>query len=98
MSDTHTSAPSHRPGMGSMPYEDGGYWYADVPGVKPGDEYKYVITAADGAHLWRTDPYAPPMTGSNGDLSADGPGRDDLPCSGTVGLGPYSALVLSQEA
>ncbi|MCX4237271.1 alpha-amylase family glycosyl hydrolase [Streptomyces ortus] len=43
-------------------HEGGGYWSADVPGVKPGDEYKYVITAADGDRLWRTDPYASAMT------------------------------------
>lgn len=54
-------------------HEGGGYWSADVPGVKPGDEYKYVITAADGDRLWRTDPYAPAMTGSNGNSLVPAP-------------------------
>ncbi|MEU6393638.1 alpha-amylase family glycosyl hydrolase [Streptomyces sp. NPDC046939] len=50
----------------AMDHEGGGYWYANVPGVKRGDEYKYVITTVDGARLWRTDPYAQAMTGSHG--------------------------------
>ncbi|MGW6903594.1 hypothetical protein [Streptomyces sp. NPDC054940] len=66
MSDTQTSAPSHSPGMGSMPYEDGAAF-----------------------RVWAPHARAVRVTGS---------GRDDMPCSGMVGLGPYSALVLSQEA
>jgi 1,4-alpha-glucan branching enzyme len=31
------------------------------------------------------------------DLWASGPGRDDMPVQGTVSLGPYTALVLSQD-
>jgi len=32
------------------------------------------------------------------DTAADGPPQDGLPLSGALGLGPYTALVLSQDA
>ena len=32
------------------------------------------------------------------DTTADGPGADNLPCRGNVGVGPYTALILSQDA
>ena len=32
------------------------------------------------------------------DTNADPPGADGLPCRGNVGVGPYSALILSQDA
>jgi 1,4-alpha-glucan branching enzyme len=32
------------------------------------------------------------------DTTAGPPGMDGLPCQGNVGIGPYSALILSQEA
>ncbi|GAA2094144.1 alpha-amylase family glycosyl hydrolase [Streptomyces albiaxialis] len=54
------------PGVPLAP-EDGGRWAGEVPGVKPGDAYKYVITAASGEELWRADPFAAAMTGSPGD-------------------------------
>lgn len=45
--------------------EGNGYWSTDVPGVKAGDEYKYVIR--NGAlTLWRIDPYARDVTSSLG--------------------------------
>src|SRR6185295_15557787 len=45
--------------------EGNGYWSADLPGVAPGDEYKYVLTNGDQT-LWRLDPYARKLTGSTG--------------------------------
>jgi 1,4-alpha-glucan branching enzyme len=44
---------------------DGGYWSADLPGAKPGDEYRFVIRS--GAQtLWKIDPYAREVTSSVG--------------------------------
>lgn len=37
--------------------EDGGYWSADVPTARPGDEYKFRIQA-NGASALKRDPYA----------------------------------------
>jgi 1,4-alpha-glucan branching enzyme len=31
------------------------------------------------------------------DTTVGPPGRDNLPCQGNVGIGPYSALILSQD-
>jgi len=42
-----------------------GVWSADVPGAKPGDEYKYRIVAG-GKELLRNDPYAQDLTSSVG--------------------------------
>jgi 1,4-alpha-glucan branching enzyme len=44
---------------------DEGYWYADVPGAKIGDEYRFVLTTAAG-ELSRIDPYAREVTNSVG--------------------------------
>jgi 1,4-alpha-glucan branching enzyme len=40
--------------------------------------------------------YAPDFGHPSYDATAESGGRDGLPCSGNVGLGPYSAVVLSQ--
>ena len=45
--------------------EGNGYWSVDVPGAKPGDEYKYVIFNGS-MKLWRIDPYAKDVTSSVG--------------------------------
>lgn len=45
--------------------EEGGYWSLDVPGAKPGDEYRYLIKNGDQT-LWRIDPYALEVTNSIG--------------------------------
>ena len=45
--------------------EENGYWAADVPGAKPGDEYRYLLHTAVG-ELWRNDPYARELTHSGG--------------------------------
>ncbi|WP_439631674.1 alpha-amylase family glycosyl hydrolase [Gemmata sp.] len=44
---------------------DGGYWYADVPGAKVGDEYRYLIRTPAG-ELSKIDPYAREVTNSVG--------------------------------
>src|SRR5438067_133299 len=38
--------------------ENNGYWSADVPDAKAGQQYKFVINPAGGNPLWRIDPYA----------------------------------------
>lgn len=45
--------------------EDGGYWYGEVEGAGPGDEYKYVVTT-DGRRFHRVDPRARAVTNSVG--------------------------------
>lgn len=45
--------------------EDAGYWYGEVEGAGPGDEYKYVITT-NGEQLHRVDPRAREVTNSVG--------------------------------
>jgi 1,4-alpha-glucan branching enzyme len=45
---------------------DSGYWSADVPGVKAGDTYRFVIRTEDGRTLERRDPYARDLTNSVG--------------------------------
>jgi len=49
----------------SLVSEQNGYWSADVPDAKPGDEYKYLIHGPDGP-LSRIDPYARKVTSSIG--------------------------------
>lgn len=45
---------------------DGGYWSVDVPGVRAGDTYRFVIRTPDGRQLERRDPYARDVTHSAG--------------------------------
>lgn len=45
--------------------EENGYWYADVPSAKPGQEYKFLIVNGD-QKLERIDPYARQVTNSIG--------------------------------
>jgi len=45
--------------------EGNGYWSADVPGVKVGDEYQFVIPNG-GTLLWRRNPYASQVVSSSG--------------------------------
>jgi len=49
----------------SLASEGNGYWSADIPGAKAGDEYKYIIINGDGEFA-RIDPYARDVTGSAG--------------------------------
>lgn len=43
-----------------------GTWSAHVPGVLAGVEYQFTLVTADGAEVWRADPYAREMTNSVG--------------------------------
>ncbi len=45
--------------------EQNGYWSAEVPGAKPGDEYRYLLHGPAGP-LSRIDPYARKVTSSIG--------------------------------
>ncbi len=45
--------------------EGNGYWSADVPGVKVGHQYKFVIRNGDQS-LWRVNPYAREVVNSVG--------------------------------
>jgi 1,4-alpha-glucan branching enzyme len=51
----------------------GGVWEADVPGAKPGDEYRYLIRNGE-ARFSRIDPYARAVTNSVGNAIVVAPG------------------------
>src|SRR6478735_6315784 len=51
----------------AMVAEDSGHWYADVDGVRPGDEYQFVITNGE-QRLMRIDPRARAVTNSSGNV------------------------------
>ncbi len=44
----------------------GGTWSADIPGARPGHEYRFRLCGPDGAEHWRLDPYARQVTSSVG--------------------------------
>ncbi len=46
-------------------HEGNGYWSFDIEGIGEGEQYKFVLMY-DGQTLWRNDPYARDVTGSNG--------------------------------
>jgi len=46
--------------------EQSGTWYAFVDGARPGEHYRFRLTAADGSTLERIDPYAAQVTNSVG--------------------------------
>ena len=65
-----------------MEPEGDGCWYAEVPGARPGHEYRYLLATPDG-ELSRIDPYAREVTDSAGngvihDPSAFDWGPDDF--------------------
>jgi 1,4-alpha-glucan branching enzyme len=59
-----------------LAHDGGGYWSADLPGVKAGDEYKFVIHRHEGGPLWRIDPYARDVTTSVGNSVVVDPSFD----------------------
>jgi 1,4-alpha-glucan branching enzyme len=73
-----------------MSDEGGGTWYADIPGAGPGDQYKFMITTADGETLARIDPYARAVTNSVGNGIVVAP---EAPGSGFEGP-PWNRLVI----
>ena len=54
-----------KPKKSPLESECGGYWYADVPEAKIGDEYRYHLDTAVG-ELSKIDPYAREVTNSVG--------------------------------
>src|ERR1700692_2051093 len=46
--------------------EGDGFWSADVPGVKVGDEYQFVITNGALPLIWHKNPYASSVVNSSG--------------------------------
>jgi 1,4-alpha-glucan branching enzyme len=46
--------------------EGNGFWSADLDGASSGQEYKFLVTTAQGVTLWRNDPYALVVTSSVG--------------------------------
>lgn len=71
--------------------EDNGYWYADVADAGAGDQYKYLLTTAQG-DLERIDPYAREVTSSVGNGIVHDPvfdwGGDDFK------IDPWNELVI----
>ncbi len=55
--------------------EGHGYWYGEVPGACPGDEYKFLIQAGPEAYH-RIDPYAREVTNSVGNAIIADPNFD----------------------
>jgi 1,4-alpha-glucan branching enzyme len=55
--------------------EEHGYWSVDLPGIGPGERYKFRIVNGDQS-LWRTDPYARELTSSVGEAIIVDPGFD----------------------
>lgn len=57
--------------------EGNGYWYADIPTAKIGDEYRYAIVNRDTGNTYsRNDPYAREVTHSNGNSVIHNPHFD----------------------
>ncbi|WP_369392373.1 alpha-amylase family glycosyl hydrolase [Streptomyces sp. CG1] len=54
-----------------MTAEKGGYWSIQLAVARPGDEYKYLVTPAQGAAKWKIDPYARRLTSSVGNAVID---------------------------
>jgi 1,4-alpha-glucan branching enzyme len=62
-------------GKHPMQAEENGWWYADVPEAQVGDQYKFLLTAAQG-ELKRIDPYAREVTSSVGNAVVHDPHFD----------------------
>lgn len=58
-----------------MAKENGGYWFADIPGVAIGSEYRYLIINGE-LQLSRIDPYARQVTNSVGNAVVHDPHFD----------------------
>jgi 1,4-alpha-glucan branching enzyme len=71
--------------------EGNGYWYADVAGAHPGDQYKFLLTTPQGL-LKRIDPYAREVTNSVGNAVVHDP---DFDWGGdSFQLAPWNELVI----
>ena len=58
-----------------MQAEENGYWYADVAEAHVGDQYKFLLTTAQG-EFKRIDPYAREVTNSVGNAIVHDPSFD----------------------
>ena len=56
--------------------EGNGDWSADVPGVKIGDEYQFVITNGTQPLIWHKNPYASQVANSSGNAIIHDPNFD----------------------
>lgn len=56
--------------------ENNGYWSVDVPGVKIGDEYQFVITNGTQPLIWHKNPYASSVMNSSGNAIVHDPNFD----------------------
>ena len=65
-----------KPDADPMAAEEGGVWSADVPEAAVGDEYRYLLTVADGTTVSRIDPYAKQVTNSVGNAVVADPDFD----------------------
>ena len=71
--------------------EGNGNWYADVPGAKAGDSYKYLLVTEQG-QFQRIDPYAREVTGSVGNAVVHDPSFDWE--EDAFRLAPWNELVI----
>ncbi|MDR3579591.1 MAG: alpha-amylase family glycosyl hydrolase [Oryzomonas sp.] len=74
-----------------MQAEENGYWYADVAEAHAGDQYKFLLTTAEGT-LKRIDPYAREVTNSVGNAIVHDTGFDWQ--GDDFRLAPWNELVI----
>jgi 1,4-alpha-glucan branching enzyme len=74
-----------------MKAEENGYWYADVAEAHVGDQYKFLLTTAEGAFT-RIDPYAREVTNSVGNAIVHDTGFDWQ--GDDFRLAPWNELVI----
>jgi 1,4-alpha-glucan branching enzyme len=74
-----------------MQAEENGYWYADVAEAHGGDEYRFLLTTAQGAFK-RIDPYAREVTNSVGNAIVHDPSFDWA--GDDFHLAPWNELVI----
>ncbi len=56
--------------------EGNGYWSVEVPGVKVGDEYQFVISNGTQPLIWHKNPYASSVVNSSGNAIVHDPNFD----------------------
>lgn len=61
-----TDAPEPATAEHTMAPEGDGFWYGEVAGAHVGQQYRFIIHAADGRLISRIDPYARQVTNSTG--------------------------------
>lgn len=64
--DAKTDAPEPATAEHTLLGEGNGFWYGEVAGAHVGQQYRFVIHAADGRLISRIDPYARQVTSSVG--------------------------------